>query len=65
MVSRPQASRGDETRQKIIDAAEALMAERGVEAVSINEIVKAAGQRNPSALNYHFGNKGVDCDLFT
>ena len=57
MVSRPQASRGDETRQKIIDAAEALMAERGVEAVSINEIVKAAGQRNPSALNYHFGNK--------
>lgn len=56
-MSRVQASRGDATRKKIVDAAEQLMAVNGVDAVSLNEIVKAAGQRNPSALSYHFGNK--------
>ena len=45
------------TRDKILDVAEALMAERGIDSVSLNEIVKAAGQRNASALQYHFGNK--------
>ena len=37
-------------------AAERLIADRGIENVSMRDIVKAAGQRNESALQYHFGN---------
>ena len=35
-------------------AATRLFAERGVETVSLREITRAAGQRNSSALQYHF-----------
>lgn len=45
------------TRQKIIATAERLFAERGVDAVSLNEITREAGQKNKSALSYHFGSK--------
>lgn len=45
------------TRQKIVATAEKLFAERGVDAVSLNEITREAGQKNKSALNYHFGSK--------
>jgi AcrR family transcriptional regulator len=45
------------TRARIVAAAERLFAERGVDAVSLNEINRAAGQRNSSALQYHFGGK--------
>jgi AcrR family transcriptional regulator len=41
----------------MILAAERLFAERGVEAVSLREIGMAAGQRNNSAAQYHFGTK--------
>jgi AcrR family transcriptional regulator len=51
------SSSAAQTRRKIIAAAVKLMAERGIDAVSLNEIVKASGQRNASALQYHFGNK--------
>ncbi len=37
-------------------AAESLIANRGVENVSIRDIVNAAGQKNESALQYHFKN---------
>jgi AcrR family transcriptional regulator len=47
--------RGDATRQRILDAAELLYGERGVDAVSLREIRLAAGQRNSSALQVHFG----------
>jgi AcrR family transcriptional regulator len=53
-------TRGDRTRQQIINAAELLFAERGVLAVSLREINVAAGQRNTAALHYHFnGRAGV------
>ena len=45
------------TRSRIIDTAETLFAERGVESTSLLEIAKAAGQKNRSALQYHFTNK--------
>ena len=45
------------TRDKLLDAATALFAERGVADVSLAEIVRAAGQRNASAVHYHFGGK--------
>ena len=35
----------------------ALFAERGLDAVSLSEINRAAGQRNASALQYHFGGR--------
>src|SRR2546430_14990117 len=45
------------TRQKLLDAAARLYAERGVFNVSLAEIVRDAGQRNPSAILYHFGSR--------
>ena len=45
-----------ETRDRVLDAAERLFAERGIEAVSIRDITRAAGA-NLAAINYHFGSK--------
>ena len=45
------------TRKQIIESAETLFAERGVEGTSLLEIARAAGQKNRSALQYHFTNK--------
>jgi AcrR family transcriptional regulator len=55
----PRIERSDAaaTRERIVAAAEALFAARGVEDVSLIEIGKAAGQRNRSAVQYHFGDK--------
>ncbi|WP_419848873.1 TetR/AcrR family transcriptional regulator [Candidatus Poriferisocius sp.] len=44
-------------REALIAVAERLFAERGVDAVTVRDVVKAAGQRNSSAVQYHFGNK--------
>lgn len=40
--------------ERLISAAERLFAERGVDGVSLNEVNREAGQRNASALQYHF-----------
>jgi AcrR family transcriptional regulator len=45
------------TRKRIIDTAEKLFADNGVEATSLLDITKAAEQKNRSALQYHFKNK--------
>lgn len=45
------------TRQKLLDAAARLYAANGIDRVSINAIVREAGQRNASAVHYHFGNR--------
>ncbi len=45
------------TRERLIVAAERLFAIRGIGSVSSREILEAAGQRNASAINYHFGGK--------
>jgi AcrR family transcriptional regulator len=45
------------TREMLLDAASLLFAERGVDNVSIAEIVRTAGQRNASAVHYHFGSR--------
>lgn len=44
-----------DSRTRILHAAERLFAERGVENVSLREIGERAGQRNNSAVQYHFG----------
>ena len=50
--SRPNAG-GDATRAALIDAAERLIADRGLD-VSLREIAAAAGQRKSNAAQYHF-----------
>lgn len=44
-------------REQLIDTAERLFAERGIAAVSLREIGAAAGHRNNSAAQYHFGTR--------
>jgi AcrR family transcriptional regulator len=45
------------TRATLLREAERLFARRGLYQVTVREIVEAAGQRNVSALNYHFGSR--------
>ena len=45
-----------ETKEQILDAAEALIAERGIDAVSLRAITSAA-KVNLAAVHYHFGSK--------
>lgn len=45
------------TDVKLIHAAEQLFAAHGLDGVSLRQINKAAGQRNTSGLQYHFGSK--------
>ncbi len=48
---------GLETRARLKQAAQRLFALRGMEGVTVQEIVSAAGQRNNAALHYHFGSR--------
>lgn len=50
-------ARGERTRERLLDVAEQLLSTRGVEGVSLREIRLAAGQRNTSALQFHFGDR--------
>ncbi|MFB6784861.1 TetR/AcrR family transcriptional regulator [Streptomyces sp. NPDC056352] len=45
------------TRALLIDVAERLFAERGIDAVSLRTVGVEAGQRNKSAAQYHFGSR--------
>ena len=47
-------ARVDDTRSRLVDAAERLFAERGIDAVSLREITRESGARNAIALQYHF-----------
>src|SRR6266404_8484963 len=56
MRTAPRAA-SEETKNQIKAAAQMLFAQRGVDGVTVQEIVNAAGQRNNAALHYHFGSK--------
>jgi TetR/AcrR family transcriptional regulator, regulator of cefoperazone and chloramphenicol sensitivity len=45
------------TKSLLLREAERLFARRGLYQVTLREITEAAGQRNVSALNYHFGSR--------
>lgn len=47
----------DDTRDRLLDAAELLFAEHGIAAVSLREINRAAGAKNAVAVQYHFGDR--------
>ncbi|MCU1364910.1 MAG: acrR, partial [Ilumatobacteraceae bacterium] len=51
------ARSGEPARQALIEHAERLFAERGIEGVSLRDVSAAAGQRNHSAAQYHFGDR--------
>jgi TetR/AcrR family transcriptional regulator, regulator of cefoperazone and chloramphenicol sensitivity len=46
-----------ETRERLLRAGERLFAEQGIHQVRLREIYALAGQRNSSALHYHFGSR--------
>jgi AcrR family transcriptional regulator len=48
--------RDEETRARLLKAAERLFADRGFKKVTVREICRAAGA-NVAAVNYHFGDK--------
>jgi AcrR family transcriptional regulator len=50
-------ARGDATRAALVETAERLFAEHGIAGVSLRDVSAAAGQRNHSAAQYHFGDR--------
>lgn len=46
-----------DTARRMLEIAERLFAEQGVELVPLRQIMLEAGQRNRSALHYHFGSR--------
>ncbi|KMY66829.1 hypothetical protein AAU61_12610 [Desulfocarbo indianensis] len=52
----PEQIAADTTRERLLDEAEKLFAEKGFDAVSVREITAKAGS-HLSAVNYHFGSK--------
>lgn len=49
--------RGRQTRALLIECAEAMIAEHGVNGVSVRQIAKMCGSSNSSVVAYHFGDK--------
>ena len=45
------------TRERLINTAERLYALHGLDGVSLDRIRREAGEKNASALQYHFGSK--------
>lgn len=56
-LENPSSDRRNATKQALLNTAERLYAERGLDAVSMREITREAGQRNSTALQYHFSSK--------
>jgi AcrR family transcriptional regulator len=57
MPESPLSDRRNATKEALLSTAERLYAERGLDAVSLREITRDAGQKNSTALQYHFTNK--------
>jgi AcrR family transcriptional regulator len=50
-------ARGAAARAALVEQAERLFAEHGIAGVSLRDVSAAAGQRNHSAAQYHFGDR--------
>ena len=51
------AERSAATREHMLNIAEAIFAERGIDSVSMRQLALEMGQANNSAIQYHFGGK--------
>jgi AcrR family transcriptional regulator len=51
------ASPFSDVQLRLVDAATKLFAEHGIDGVALKDIVAAAGQKNQSAIQYHFRDK--------
>lgn len=51
------AQRGTATRELLLETAERLISERGIDGVSMRQLGAAVGQSNNSVIQYHFENK--------
>lgn len=58
MAARRKQREVGDTKELLLDAAEQLFARYGIHGTRVREINEMAGQRNPSALHYHFGSRG-------
>jgi TetR/AcrR family transcriptional regulator, regulator of cefoperazone and chloramphenicol sensitivity len=47
----------EDTRDRLLDAAQELFARTGSWTTPLAQVVRAAGQRNQSAIHYHFGSR--------
>ncbi|HZZ50613.1 MAG TPA: helix-turn-helix domain-containing protein [Pseudonocardia sp.] len=56
-TARPRRSDGAETRARLKSAAQRLFATRGIDGVTVRDLISAAGQRNNASLSYYFGSK--------
>ena len=56
-TTRGRYSSGEQTRIRLVEAAERLFARRGYDGVTLADIRKAAGQHNSSVVGYYFGTK--------
>src|SRR5215470_14123798 len=55
--SQPARSDSAETFEELLDVAEKLFAENGIENVPLTHIVARSGQKNRSAMHYYFGSR--------
>lgn len=51
------AARQRDVKTHMIEIAERMFTERGLDGVSMRDVASAAGQRNNSAVQYHFGSR--------
>lgn len=58
MPPKSQDKAADPSRLRLVDAATRLFAQHGIDGVALKDIVAAAGQKNQSAVQYYFGDKG-------
>ena len=54
---KPARKDGLETKRRLVDTAERLFAEQGVEQVTLVDVSREAGQKNRNAAQYHFGDR--------
>jgi len=57
MTAPERRSKSEQTRSALMRSAEQLFASQGINNVTSRAIVEASGQKNESALQYHFGNR--------
>jgi AcrR family transcriptional regulator len=56
---------GGNAKDVMIEVAERMFAERGLDGVSMRDVASAAGQKNNSAVQYHFGGRdGLILEVF-